>query len=119
MLSPLARRRQPSGNPCDHFVDTMQRRRELTFWGPFAFLIVLFVLFRISFEDTSATSAHEHSSTVDLIAGLSGEDESLLLKKMLKKSTSTVLKIAPSIAQAIRQGKPVVALESTVVTHGG
>jgi len=41
----------------------------------------------------------------------------LYLKKIIKLNT-TILKIHPEIAEAISAGKPVVALESTIISHG-
>jgi pseudouridine-5'-phosphate glycosidase len=92
----------------------MQRRRELSFWGPFAFLLICFILFRISF-DAGNSGEESRAAANELFVFTALEEDGVSYRTKMK----SLVKIAPSVAQAIRQGKPVVALESTVVTHGG
>ena len=82
----------------------MLRKRELGFWAPLAFAIVCFALFRLIFDPPI-------DDTSNLVL-LDGETiDPMKMKSLVKLSTA--------VAQAIRNGKPIVALESTVVTHGG
>ncbi len=43
----------------------------------------------------------------------------LLLTRLLWTSSASLVDVSPEVARAVRAGRPVVALESTVVTHGG
>ena len=81
----------------------MQRKQELArFWAPFAFVLVCFIFYRVSL-DTSGPAE-------ELFVLNSGSDSGRMQSRV---------KLSLLVAQAIRTGKPVVALESTVVTHGG
>ena len=99
--SPKQSRNQPNNNNKPlMIVNNNMQRRIAGFWAPFAFGLLCFIIYRVSL-DNSRTSP----------LGLSADDE-----RMMK---SLVVKVSPIVAQAIRAGKAVVALESTVVTHGG
>jgi hypothetical protein len=112
LLSPLARRSPSVEAPCGPLMTSsgftmQQRRREFaTFWGPIGLLIVGFVIVRMLFnppsEDTAALNLLDPN---ELAANPSA------MKRLVR--------LSPAVAQALKAGKPVVALESTVVTHGG
>jgi hypothetical protein len=82
----------------------MQRKRELGVWAPIALVIFCFALFRLVFDPPT-----EDSSALVLLEGEVPDPAKM----------RSLVRLSPAVAQAVRLGKPIVALESTVVTHGG
>ena len=84
-----------------------QRRRELTsVWGPIALFVIGFALIRLLFNPPTRDTAAQ-----DLLAASEIDFNQAKMK--------TLVRLSPAVAQALKSGRPVVALESTVVTHGG
>lgn len=108
LLSPLARRPAsvPAANPCSLTMNQAQRSEFLRLWGSIALLLLVFSALRFAFDPPN------ESSTASALVLL--EDQSSDIGRM-----RTLVKLSPAVAEALKMGKPVVALESTVVTHGG